>query len=119
MRRRASSCGSSTRLHRPSEPGGSTWGNLPDKNRAGGESWITGSYDPALNLFYIGVAQSKPWMIATRATDGDALYSSSTVALNADTGKLAWYFQHAPAESLDSTLSSNACWWTTADRISS
>jgi alcohol dehydrogenase (cytochrome c) len=84
-----------------SDPGGNTWGNLPDKNRAGGESWITGSYDPALNLFYIGVAQSKPWMIATRATDGDALYSSSTVALNADSGKLAWYFQHAPAESLD------------------
>jgi len=84
-----------------SEPGGSTWGTLPDKNRAGGESWITGSYDPALNLFYIGVAQAKPWMIATRATDGDALYSSSTVALNADSGKLEWYYQHAPAESLD------------------
>ncbi|HLQ76189.1 MAG TPA: PQQ-binding-like beta-propeller repeat protein, partial [Terriglobia bacterium] len=61
----------------------------------------TGSFDPILNLVYMGVAQSKPWMIATRGTDGDALYSSSTVALNADTGKLAWYFQHAPAESLD------------------
>jgi alcohol dehydrogenase (cytochrome c) len=84
-----------------SEPGGNTWGDLADKNRAGGESWITGSYDPNLNLFYMGVAQAKPWMIATRATDADALYSSSTVALNPDTGKLAWYFQHAPAESLD------------------
>ena len=49
-----------------SDPGGNTWGNLPDKNRAGGEAWITGSFDPILNLFYIGVAQSKPWMIATR-----------------------------------------------------
>jgi alcohol dehydrogenase (cytochrome c) len=40
-------------------------------------------------------------MPATRATDGDALYTSSTVALNADTGKLEWYFQHAPGEALD------------------
>jgi alcohol dehydrogenase (cytochrome c) len=78
-----------------------TWGNLPDKNRAGAEMWITGSYDPALNLTYWGTAQAKPWMTLTRGTEGDALYSSSTIAINPDDGKLKWYFQHAPGEALD------------------
>jgi alcohol dehydrogenase (cytochrome c) len=83
------------------EPGGNTWGNLPDKNRAGSELWITGSYDPVLNLTYWGTAQAKPWMTLTRGTEDDALYSSSTLALDVDTGKLKWHFQHAPAEALD------------------
>ena len=82
-------------------PGADTWGNLPDKNRAGAEMWITGSYDPVLNLTYWGTAQAKPWMTLTRGTEGDALYSSSTIALNPDDGKLKWYFQHAPGEALD------------------
>ena len=80
---------------------GNSWGNLPDKNRAGSEVWITGSYDPELNLTYWGTAQAKPWMTLTRGTEADALYSSSTVALNPDDGKLKWFFQHAPAEALD------------------
>jgi alcohol dehydrogenase (cytochrome c) len=81
--------------------GANTWGDLPDKNRAGGEMWITGSYDPVLNLTYWGTAQAKPWMTLTRGTEGDALYSSSTIAINPDDGKLKWYFQHAPGEALD------------------
>jgi alcohol dehydrogenase (cytochrome c) len=83
------------------EKDGKTWGNLPDKNRAGSEMWITGSYDPVLNLTYWGTAQAKPWMTLTRGTEDDALYSSSTLAINVDTGKKAWHFQHAPAEALD------------------
>jgi alcohol dehydrogenase (cytochrome c) len=84
------------------EPGADTWNDLPDIYRAGGDPWITGSYDPELNLTYWGVAQPKPWMRASRHTGtGAALYTSSTLALNADTGKLSWYFQHAPGESLD------------------
>jgi alcohol dehydrogenase (cytochrome c) len=84
------------------EPGGDTWGKLPSLFRAGGETWITGSYDPDLNLTYWGVAQSKPWMRASRQSgNGATLFANSTVALNADTGKLAWYFSHAPGESLD------------------
>jgi alcohol dehydrogenase (cytochrome c) len=81
--------------------GGKTWGNLPDRNRAGGEQWITGSYDPDLNITYWGTAQAKPWMTLTRGTEDDALYTSSTLALNADTGEYKWHFQHAPAEALD------------------
>jgi alcohol dehydrogenase (cytochrome c) len=83
-------------------PGGDTWNGLPDLLRGGGDTWIAGTYDPELNTTYWGVAQSKPWMRASRQTDGAAtLYSSSTIALNPDTGKLKWYFQHAPGESLD------------------
>jgi alcohol dehydrogenase (cytochrome c) len=84
------------------EPGGDSWGKLPNLFRAGGETWITGSYDPSLNLTYWGVAQSKPWMRASRQSgSGATLFANSTVALNADTGKLVWYYSHAPGESLD------------------
>ena len=85
------------------EPGGETWGKLPNMFRAGTESWITGSYDPALNLTYWGTAQAKPWMPISRgmSVNDDALYSSSTLALDVDTGKLAWHYQHAPGEALD------------------
>ena len=85
------------------EPGGDTWGTLPTLFRAGGESWITGSYDPVSNLTFWGTAQAKPWMPISRgmSVKDDALYTSSTLALDVDTGKLAWFYQHAPAESLD------------------
>ena len=90
-------------IARSGEPGGDTWGKLPDLYRAGGETWITGSYDPELNLTYWGTTQAKPWMPASRgmATDDAALYTSSTVALDATTGKLSWYYQHAPGEAFD------------------
>jgi alcohol dehydrogenase (cytochrome c) len=85
------------------EPGGETWGKITDTFRKGGETWITGSYDPDLNLTYWGIAQAKPWMPASRGNTvfDPALYAASTVALNVDDGKLAWHFQHAPGESLD------------------
>jgi alcohol dehydrogenase (cytochrome c) len=88
---------------RQGEQGGDTWGSLTNLFRAGGETWITGSYDPDLNLTYWGTAQAKPWMPVSRGmyTLDKALYTSSTVALDADTGKLAWYYSHAPGEALD------------------
>ncbi len=86
---------------REGTPGGDTWGKLPNLLRAGGDTWITGSYDPELDLTYWGVAQAKPWMRAIRGTNGAALYTTSTLALKPDDGTLAWYFQHVPGESLD------------------
>jgi len=85
------------------EPGGDSWGGLPDLFRAGGEAWITGSYDPELNLTYWGTAQAKPWMPASRGMDtlDVALYTSSTLALDASTGELAWHYAHAPGEAFD------------------
>jgi len=84
-------------------PGGDTWGELDDIYRAGGETWITGSYDPELNLTYWGTAQAKPWAPVSRHQSiyDEGLYTNSTIALDASTGELVWYFQHVPGEALD------------------
>jgi alcohol dehydrogenase (cytochrome c) len=86
---------------RPGEPGGDTWGDLPLMFRAGSDAWIPGSYDPNANLVYWGTAQAKPWARAVRGTDGAALYTNSTLALDPDTGKMKWYYQHIPGETTD------------------
>jgi alcohol dehydrogenase (cytochrome c) len=88
-------------IARPGEPGGETWGDLPLKFRAGSDAWIPGSYDPDANLVYWGTAQAKPWARAVRGTDGSALYTNSTLALDPDTGKIKWYYQHLPGETQD------------------
>jgi PQQ-dependent dehydrogenase (methanol/ethanol family) len=86
---------------KPGEPGGDTWGDLPQMFRAGGDAWIPGSYDSATNLIYWGTAQAKPWARAVRGTNGDALYTNSTLALDPDTGRITWYYQHIPGETHD------------------
>jgi alcohol dehydrogenase (cytochrome c) len=84
------------------QPGGDTWGGLADDQRAGGETWIAGTYDPELNTTYWGTAQAKPWRRDLRGSGtGATLYANSTLALDPDTGKLKWYFSHAPGESFD------------------
>jgi alcohol dehydrogenase (cytochrome c) len=85
------------------EPGGDTWANLDNIFRKGGETWITGSYDPELNLTYWGTAQAKPWSPVSRhmSIHDAGLYTNSTVAVDVETGKLEWYFQHVPGEALD------------------
>ena len=90
-------------IAREGQPGGDTWGSLPDLLRAGGDTWITGSYDPDLNAAYWGIAQAKPWLRVSRGSKpGDkGLFTNSTVALDPDTGALKWYYQHVPGESLD------------------
>jgi alcohol dehydrogenase (cytochrome c) len=83
----------------PGEPGHETWqGNSWE--HGGGPVWLTGSYDPALNLTYWGTGNPGPdWNPAQRA--GDNLYSDSVLALDADTGKLKWYFQFTPNDPYD------------------
>jgi len=89
-------------IAKTADPGGDSWGKLSDLFRAGGDTWITGSVDLDLNLTYWGVAQAKPWMRASRGSgNGATNYTNSTVALDLDTGKLAWWFNHAPGETLD------------------
>ncbi len=84
-------------------PGGDTWGDVEDLFRAGGDTWITGSYDPDLDTTYWGVAQAKPWVPASRGNTAldRALFTSTTLALNPNDGTLKWYYQHAPGEALD------------------
>jgi alcohol dehydrogenase (cytochrome c) len=86
---------------RPGEPGGDSWGDLPLRRRAGADAWIPGSYDPASNLIFWGTSQAKPWASAQRGNEAASLYTNSTLALDADTGKMVWYYQHIPAETHD------------------
>lgn len=88
-------------IARPGERGGDTWGDLPLMFRAGSDSWIPGSYDPITRTLFHGTSQAKPWARAARGTDGDVLYTNSTLALDPDTGEMKWYFQHLPGETLD------------------
>jgi alcohol dehydrogenase (cytochrome c) len=84
------------------QPGGDSWGDLPDNMRKGSETWIAGTYDPELNTTYWGTAQAKPWRRDLRGSDkGDTDYANSTVALDPESGKMKWWYQHAPGESLD------------------
>src|SRR3989440_7259742 len=83
----------------PGEPGHETWGGDSWKT-GGGSLWMTGSYDPVLNLTYWGVGNPSPdWNGDNRP--GDNLYSDSVIALDADTGKLKWYYQFSPHDELD------------------
>ena len=86
---------------RPGERGGDSWGDLPVMFRAGSDAWIPGSYDPKAKTIFFGTAQAKPWARSVRGTDGSALYTNSTLALDPLTGELKWYFQHLPGESHD------------------
>jgi len=80
----------------PGEPGSETWPKDSDAiTHGGGMTWMTGTYDPALNLLYWGTGNPNP-VLAGDARPGDNLYTCSIVALNPDTGKLAWYFQPSP-----------------------
>ena len=85
----------------PGDPGEASWGDVAPIFRAGADMWITGSYDPETNLIYWGVTQAKPWTRAARGSDGDALYSNSTLALDPTTGRIVWYYQHIPGETQD------------------
>ena len=88
------------------EPGGDSWGNVPDERRVASSWALPGSYDPRSGLVFWGVANPRPytWMerhgdpaLNPRTAPAD-LYSNSTLALNPDTGKLVWYYQHLPGD---------------------
>jgi alcohol dehydrogenase (cytochrome c) len=83
----------------PGEPGNETWSG--DSWKTGGASvWVTGTYDPDLNLTYWGIGNPGPdWNGDGRL--GDNLYSDSVVALDADTGRLRWHFQFTPHDEFD------------------
>ena len=85
------------------DPNDASWGGLAEAFRAGSDTWIAGSYDPDLNLFYIGTAQAKPWVAASRRMSvGDAaLYTNSTLAIDPTDGRIVWHFQHVPGETID------------------
>jgi alcohol dehydrogenase (cytochrome c) len=83
----------------PGEPGHETWKG-EDWQRGGAPVWVTGSFDPDLNLTYWGTGNPGP-DYNTGKRPGDNLYSDCVVALDPDTGKLKWYFQSTPNDAHD------------------
>jgi alcohol dehydrogenase (cytochrome c) len=82
-------------IPRPGEPGDETWGDVPFEDRQHVGAWMVPSYDPELNLIYIGTSVTSPapkFMLG--GVDNAHLYHNSTLALDADTGEITWYYQH-------------------------
>lgn len=93
-------------IARPGEPHGNSWNGLALDQRSGGSVWHQGTFDAALNLIYFGVAPTYDTGPLLHAADiegmtNDALYTNCTVALNADTGKLVWHYQHMANDQWD------------------
>jgi alcohol dehydrogenase (cytochrome c) len=91
-------------IAQPGEPGGDTWNDHPLAERNGASVWVAGSYDPQLNLTFWGVAQTYDTKVLAHPKPGvnnDGLYTDCTLALNPDTGKLVWYYQHLPNDQWD------------------
>jgi alcohol dehydrogenase (cytochrome c) len=86
-------------IPKPDDPGHDSWRG-GDWEHGSAAVWLTGSYDPDLNLTYWGTGNPGPdWNPDQRP--GDNLYSDSVLALDADTGKLKWYFQFTPHDPYD------------------
>ena len=86
-------------IARPGQPGGDSWNGAPVDQRYGGGVWTVGSFDPNLNLLYFGTGNTYDTgtLLLPHPHPGrsnKALYTDSTLALDPDTGKLVWYYQH-------------------------
>ena len=67
----------------------------------GGQMWVPGSYDPETHLYFIGTGNPSPAYTSQTRGEGDNLYTCSIVAINVDTGKMAWYYQTSPHDTHD------------------
>jgi alcohol dehydrogenase (cytochrome c) len=91
---------------KPGEPGGNSWNGEPWEKRTGGAVWNPGSYDPETNLVFFGPSATYDTApLRDRIKDpkvtNDALFTNATLAINPDTGKLAWYYEHFPNDQWD------------------
>ncbi|GGA54927.1 quinoprotein ethanol dehydrogenase [Edaphobacter acidisoli] len=87
-------------LPQPGDPAAKTWPNEKSMSRGGGAMWITGTYDPDLNLLYWGSGNPHP-VLAGVGRAGANLYTSCILALNPDTGAIVWSFQASPHDTHD------------------
>ena len=82
------------------DPAVKTWASLDAARHGGGQVWIPGAYDPATHLYMFGTGNPTPAYTTGRG-DGDNLYTCSLLAVNVDTGKMAWYYQTSPHDTHD------------------
>jgi alcohol dehydrogenase (cytochrome c) len=83
------------------DPGLETWANLDAARHGGSNTWVNGSYDPELGLYYLGTGNPSPAYTTGTRGDGDNLFTCSVVALNVETGKMVWYYQTSPHDTHD------------------
>jgi len=82
-------------MPRPGEPGDETWGDVPWERRLQVGTWMPPTYDPDLNLIYYGTSVTSPTpKFVLAGNDKQYLYSTSTLAIDADTGRIVWHYQH-------------------------
>jgi PQQ-dependent dehydrogenase (methanol/ethanol family) len=82
-------------IPKPGEPGNETWGDVPMEQRWHVGTWMVPSYDPELNLIYVGTSVTIPApKFILGGNENKHLYHNCTLAINADTGKIVWYYQH-------------------------
>jgi alcohol dehydrogenase (cytochrome c) len=84
----------------PGDPGLETWASLDAARHGAGATWIPGAYDPETNLYIYGTGNPTPAYTTGRG-DGDNLFTCSLIAVNVDTGKMAWYYQTSPHDTHD------------------
>lgn len=84
----------------PGDPGLDTWPSLDAARHGGAQPWLTGAYDPETRLYIFGTGNPTPAYTPGRG-EGDNLFTGSLVAVNVDTGKMAWYYQTAPHDMHD------------------
>ena len=85
----------------PGEPGSETWPDDSDAwARGGGNAWVTGTYDPELNLMYWGTGNPGPDFDGS-VREGDNLYTDSCIAVNPDNGEIVWHYQFTPHDVWD------------------
>jgi len=83
------------------DPGLNTWGSLDGAKHGAGNVWIPGTYDPETHYYIVGTGNPSPAYTNPPSRDGDNLYTCSIVAINIDTGKMAWYYQLNPHDTHD------------------
>ena len=84
----------------PGDPGVDTWPSLDAARHGGAQPWLPGAYDPDTHLYIFGTGNPTPAYTQGRGT-GDNLFTGSLIAVNVDTGKMAWYYQTAPHDMHD------------------
>ncbi len=85
----------------PGDPGLETWKSLDAARHGGGQMWLPGSYDPETHLYIVGTGNPTPAYTAQSRGEGDNLFTCAIVAINVDTGKMAWYYQTSPHDTHD------------------
>jgi alcohol dehydrogenase (cytochrome c) len=84
----------------PGDPGVETWPNLEAARHGGAQTWIPGSYDPETKLYIFGTGNPTPGYTG-QGRKGDNLFTCTIVAVNVETGKMAWYYQTSPHDTHD------------------